>query len=263
MPIGTLLTDFGTRDPYVGVMKGVILSRCPAATLVDLTHSVSPQNVLEGAYYLESAWRYFPEGTVHLCVVDPGVGTLRSAIAFEYAGHRFVGPDNGLFSLVAQYDVPTSIVDLDPELIGVTSMSTTFHGRDLFAPAVGLLLTGVPISSIGMPRNPPVLCDLDIPVVTVSGEQLIGQVVLIDHYGNCLTNIRRKDIPVGYVIRSVSVGEITVRDVVATYGASQPNRPIALFSSMDTLEIAIRNGSAERELEIVPGLQVIAWLSHE
>src|SRR5262245_43631822 len=151
MPTGrivTLTTDFAQRDPFVGVMKGVILGICGDATLIDLTHEIAPFDIREGAVALESAWRFFPMGTIHVAVVDPGVGSRRRALALESGGHYFVGPDNGLFSFALARD-KWSAVSIEASAYRRHEVSRTFHGRDVFAPAAGHLASGVPLENLG------------------------------------------------------------------------------------------------------------------
>lgn len=199
----TLLTDFGMRDPYVGIMKGVIARLAPDARCIDLCHDLPPQDVRAGAYALSTAWRYFPMGTIHLAVVDPGVGSSRAPVAFEFAGHRFVGPDNGLFGAVWSEgsecsaegsDVPPTppaardLSALPPPDGGAGRRSSTFHGRDLFAPAAGRLARGDTLESLGRATR---LSDVrPWPAPVREGAVVRGEIIAIDRFGNLITNIR-------------------------------------------------------------------------
>src|SRR5262245_3490744 len=185
-PIITLTTDFGLRDPFVGIMKGIICGICSHATLVDLTHEVAPFDVLEGAVALESAWRFFPAGSVHLAVVDPGVGGTRRALALQAGGHYFVGPDNGLFSFAMVSD-GWSAVAVEAAAYRRSEVSRTFHGRDIFAPAAAHLATGVPLPQLGPRVTDPVR--LPFPACRREGDEIIGEVIGSDRFGNLLTSV--------------------------------------------------------------------------
>ncbi len=186
-PIITLLTDFGLGDAYVGIMKGVILSLSPDARLVDLSHEVPPQEVLSGAMVLQSAWRYFPPGTIHLAVVDPGVGSSRRALAAAGREQFFVGPDNGLFSLVFAEQAPLMVVSLENPQYFLAKVSATFHGRDIFAPVAAHLSLGVPLTAFGPALSDPV--GLDFPAPEFGEEEVDGQIISCDHFGNLISNI--------------------------------------------------------------------------
>src|ERR1700688_631646 len=185
-----ILTDFGYRDHYVGVMKGVIATIAPGANLIDITHGVVPQCTVAGAIALRESWRYFPKRTVFLAVVDPGVGTARAPIAIETrAGARFVGPDNGVLWLAASEAGIKRIVKLTPTRHRLTNVSATFHGRDIFAPAAAYLSRGTPLTSLGpLLRS---IEQLELPSVAQSSRELRGEVIYVDAFGNLVTNIDR------------------------------------------------------------------------
>jgi S-adenosylmethionine hydrolase len=189
----TLTTDFGTSDGYVAAMKGVMLSIHPDARFVDVTHEVSPQDVMEAAFVLKSAMPYYPAGTVHLVVVDPGVGTDRRAVALRHGEHWFVGPDNGVFPLLLDDETPDAIVELDdPSAWQTDDPSTTFHGRDIFAPAAAHLDRGASLEEVGTPVESLQPLRWALPI---SDEHTVqGWVVHVDRFGNCITNIRRETI---------------------------------------------------------------------
>lgn len=191
IPLITLTTDFGTRDAYVAAMKGVLLSLAPQARLVDITHEIRPQDVMEAAFVLREAVPYFPPGTIHLVVVDPGVGTARRAVALRHGAHWFVGPDNGLFTLVLGTERPDELVELNrPEFWRTPTPSQTFHGRDIFAPAAGHLAAGRSLQEIGTPLEQ--LTTLRWMEPSASNESIHGWVVHVDRFGNCITNVSRE-----------------------------------------------------------------------
>ncbi len=185
MKVITLLTDFGMKDPYAGIMKGVILSINPGATIVDITHEVDPQDIREGAFIIEEYYRYFPEGTIHLCVVDPTVGSARRPIIVAKYGRLFVGPDNGLFTLLYRDKYEAYAIER-MDLVR-NEISSTFHGRDIFAPAAAHLSTGLHPSAFGgMIHDTARFADI-FPVM--EGDRLVGEVVRLDRFGNAITNV--------------------------------------------------------------------------
>ena len=181
----TLLTDFGTKDPYVGIMKGVILSTNPDVRIVDITHEVDPQDVREGAFLVEEYYRYFEKGTIHVAVVDPTVGSDRKPIVFSKDGYFFIGPDNGLFTLL--YDDNVRAYAIENRRYMLKEISATFHGRDIFAPAAAYLSSGVHLSMFGSVVQDPVRLPDLLP--TVKENVLHGEVVRFDRFGNAITNI--------------------------------------------------------------------------
>lgn len=189
MGIITLCTDFGTKDPYVGIMKGVILGVNPEARIVDITHEIEPQDIREAAFTVHDYWHYFPAGTVHIVVVDPTVGSSRRPIAVASGGHFFVGPDNGIFSFVAEAASEVRLIE-NRDLMR-KEMSATFHGRDIFSPAGAHLSRGRGPSSLGAAiKDPVVLGDIH-PVITKDG--MTGDIARFDHFGNAITNICTED----------------------------------------------------------------------
>ena len=181
----TLLTDFGTKDPYVGIMKGVILSTNPDVRIVDITHEVDPQDVREGAFLVEEYYRYFEKGTIHVAVVDPTVGSDRKPIVFSKDGYFFIGPDNGLFTLLHDDNVRAYAIENRRYML--KKISATFHGRDIFAPAAAYLSSGVQLSSLGSVVQDPVRLPDLLP--TVKDNVLHGEIVRFDWFGNAITNI--------------------------------------------------------------------------
>src|SRR5262245_43538932 len=180
------------RDHYAGAMRGVALAICPEATLADITHEIAPQDVLGGALELAAAYKYFPQGTVFLCVVDPGVGSARRGLAAEAAGYRFVAPDNGLLTMVFKENTPAQVVELTDPQYARPTISRTFEGRDRFAPAAAWLAKGIEVRALG--RRVTTWETLDIPEPRVTGRQLSGSVLRVDRFGNLVTNIDRHSV---------------------------------------------------------------------
>ena len=242
-PIITLTTDFGTRDPFVGAMKGVILGIAPGARLVDLTHEIAPHDVLEGALALEAAAGFFPPGTVHLAVVDPGVGGSRRPLAVAAQGQFFVGPDNGLFSF-ALAGQGWSAVCLEAAAYRPPRVSRTFHGRDVFAPAAAHLALGTPLPNFGRAVTDPVL--IPWPTARRQGDGLVGEVVHADRFGNLVTSVRAADLealgPAEALVVELEGEE--VGSIVGCFADIPAGGAGALVGGSDRLEIAVREGSA-------------------
>jgi S-adenosylmethionine hydrolase len=237
MPVVTLLTDFGLDDTYVGQVKGAILSVAPEATLVDLTHSVAPQDVQAGAFLLWSAVEPFPAASVHLAVVDPGVGSARRAIALRCArGDVFVGPDNGLLvPAVERLGGVRASVELTETAYWRPNASSTFHGRDIFGPVAGRLAAGLPLEYLGQ-----AIADVRRPFALPEPRGLKGEVVHVDTYGNLITNVPAHSLPDRFHVR---LGGYQI-EPVDIYAAAAPGALIALIGSAGLLEISARNGSA-------------------
>lgn len=256
-PILTLTTDFGTRDAYVAAMKGVILSRCPDVRLVDVTHQITPQEVLEGAFVLQGAVAHYPAGTIHLVVVDPGVGTHRRAVALRHGDQRFVGPDNGLFALLLDGAPPDELVVLDrPAFWRTPEPSATFHGRDIFAPVAAHLAAGRALTDVGTPADALEPMHWALPIADEQGVQ--GWVIHIDRFGNCITNISRSLFEERRAHRRVKcyAGSTVLKDVQTTYGAVAAGEALTLFGSSGFLEIAVNAGNAAKLLGIRKGASV-------
>ncbi len=234
-----LLTDFGLRDHYVGVMKGVIFSRVPEAVCVDLTHEIPPQDVRAAALTLRVSYPYFPEGSVFVCVVDPGVGTERRALVIRAVGRFFVGPDNGLFTPVLSADPGAEIRAVEAERFMLPRASTTFHGRDLFAPLAAEILCGRPLSEFGPRITDPVRLEFPTPEPIPGGLRV--PVLYVDRFGNLICALRREEAPEG-AFRIVVEGERV--PLVSTYAEVPPGTPLALWGSDGFLEIAVNRGSA-------------------
>lgn len=241
----TLLTDFGTADGYVGEVKGTLLSRASGAVLVDISHDLTAHDVELARLAVARYWRRFPEGTVHLAVVDPGVGSSRAAIAVESDGRYLVGPDNGILSPALL--VPNARVVALPL---PARASSTFHGRDVFAPAAALLATGVALCDIGAPYAEPVVRRTPEPRRTPSGA-VAGEVIACDRFGNLITNIIA---PRG---GALSIADRVVGPVRRTYADVPTGALVALTGSSGLVEVAVREGSAARELGVGRGAPVL------
>lgn len=237
----TLTTDFGTTDPYVGAMKGVLLSWAPGLSIHDITHDIPPQDVLAGSYALRHAATEFPDGTVHVGVVDPGVGSERRALVVDDGHHRWVGPDNGLFTLALSQPGARAF-RLDHPDLRRQSLSATFHGRDLFSPAAAAFATGFPVEEAGIAVDDPVMLAPVVPLVT-SG-RVEGTVIHIDRFGNAISCIHADDLDgLGTALR-VQAGELRLDGLVQTYADVEPGAPAALLGSGGLLEIVVRDGPA-------------------
>ena len=255
-PLITLTTDFGHGSPYVAQMKGVILALCREVDLVDITHAIGPQNVREGAVVLADATPRFPPGTIHVAVVDPGVGTSRRLVFAEIGGQRYLAPDNGLLSLLAERNPPQRLRALQNAAYWGPEPSRTFHGRDILAPVAGNLARGVDPTELGPPLDSLELLDWSKP--KRAEDAVHGEVLYLDFFGNIITNIDRPLIEsLGDQARlSISCGGRLVSGMVTTYANAAPGKLVALFDSQDRLEVAIVQGNAARELAIAPGAPV-------
>jgi S-adenosyl-L-methionine hydrolase (adenosine-forming) len=261
VPPIVLLSDFGHRDHYVGVMKGVIASIAPAAMVIDLTHGIPPQAITAGAIALEQSWRYFPPRTIFVAVVDPGVGTGRRPIAVESkAGARFIGPDNGLLWSVAERAGVRRIVELRSSRYRLAEVSATFHGRDIFAPAAAHLWRGVRLVALG-PELPAMTPAEIVPCVSEKRNEIIGSVVYVDGFGNLITNIDRACFE-RFASRfrglrlSVRIGRGASIAIRNAYGEADAGGALATFGSFESLEIAVRDGSAAQRFAAGPGALV-------
>ncbi len=237
----TLLTDFGIKDPFVGVMKGVLLEAFDQAKIIDLTHGIDPQDVAEAAFWLAGSYRYFPEGTVHVAVVDPGVGTDRHALAAEVDKHYFIAPDNGLLAPIFERAKSVDIRRISTKRLGLEDISRTFHGRDVFAPAAAELAAGKRwLTEMGPPLDRWV--PSPVPSHGEVNGGIEGTVVAVDRFGNLITNIPKSAIA-GWSGCEVRIDR-QVLGVVGTYGEAEGHDLVALINAFDHLEIARPNGSA-------------------
>lgn len=247
-PIVTLTTDFGLSDHYVAQMKAVLIRECPAARLIDVTHNVPRHDILCASITLERAIDGFPKNTVHLAVVDPGVGTDRRLIIARIKDQFVVCPDNGLITWAWRLHGPGSV----GQIAEVSAKaSATFHGRDILAPVTGKLAGGVPVSDLSRPIDDPILLDLT-PATDADSR---GTVIHIDHFGNATTNIRQAAVRERAV--SVRVNRRSIGKVRRTYWDVAPGKPLALIGSSGLLEIAVRDGSARDDLNVRVGDEVV------
>lgn len=252
----TFLTDFGTRDTYVGQMKGVALAINPAVQLVDLSHEIPPQDILRGAFAWNDAVASFPHKTIHVGVVDPGVGSERRVIAAEIGDHCFVCPDNGLLSVILQKATVRRIVCLDNPAWWRSEVSNTFHGRDIMTPVAAAWSLGHDLAEFGTPLTAPlvILPSADV----IRGRTFLnGQVIAIDRFGNLITNLESCEIPQSATSVHVELGAFRVNGVSKCYSDVPQGEPVALTGSSGRIEISIRNGSAADELQAECGRRVI------
>jgi len=256
-PIITLLTDFGSKDHYVASMKGVILNINPQCTLVDITHEVRPHDIEEGAFILANTYSYFPKGTIHLSIVDPGVGGTRRLILLVTQNYFFVGPDNGLFTLVAQREKVKQVVVLTQQKYFLPKVSMTFHGRDIFAPVAAHLSLGIKPNAFGYEINSLEKIGFQKPIIKEG--KLLGEIFHFDTFGNLVSNIDKEKLfqfikgrP--FVIRA---GRKTIHGLKKGYWEGKKGEPIALLGSGGFLEISIREGNAQKVLKVKRGDRII------
>ncbi|HXG31463.1 MAG TPA: SAM-dependent chlorinase/fluorinase [Thermodesulfobacteriota bacterium] len=235
----TLTTDFGLKDHYVGAMKGVILSVNPDALITDITHEIPPHDVFKGAFTLRNSYRYFPRGTVHVAVIDPGVGGRRRPIAVEADGHIFVGPDNGVFTFIYRESKSFSAFEITNPRYFLPDVSFTFHGRDIFAPVAANLSLGVSVECLGKRVKKPVALRIKEPEIR-RGE-IIGKIIYVDSFGNLITNI-----PAGLIKpeSTIYVGKRVISGISKSYTDVPEGRFLAVIGSSGFLEISINRGRA-------------------
>jgi S-adenosylmethionine hydrolase len=280
-PLVTLTTDFGTADGYVAAMKGVILGIAPGARLVDVSHEVAPQDVRQAAYVLYSVYAFFSPHTVHLVVIDPGVGSERRPVALRTPAGIFVGPDNGVLSYVMAREPVEAVVELADARYRLPRASDTFHGRDVFAPAAAHLANGVPISALGPSVSDPVT--IPMPRLDVASAAIKGEVLHVDRFGNAITSIGRLAWVGNELVLDPAFGEAKggsrvrfraatgvvraagkeLAGVRHTYAEVEPGAALALVGSGGHLELAIRDGHAGRALGLSPGDEVVLSVGRE
>ncbi len=259
MSLITLTTDFGFHDHYVGTMKGVILNINPAAEIVDICHAVQSYDVLEGALTLAQAYAYFPAGTVHLVVVDPGVGTARRPIVVDTGRYQFVAPDNGVLSLVYEREERVTVRHVTAEHYFLQPVSATFHGRDIFAPVAGWISKGIDLPKLGDEITDYVRFTLPRP--KSAGDKTVKGVVLrVDKFGNLITNFTAEDLkefsPGGASAFRMAVGKGEVRALRDTFAAGAPGEVFAIVGSTGFVEIVTNRGSAAHALGANKGSEV-------
>ena len=275
----TLTTDFGISDVYVGVMKGVILNINPNAQVVDLTHAIPPQDVYEAALSIHSAYRFFRKGTIHVIVVDPGVGSSRQAIVCQTDSAFFVCPNNGVLSYLLQdieteeTYIPDAVVIENPTYL-LPRISNTFHGRDIFAPIAAHLSLGVPLVDIGTPIQD--FVRLSVPAVNRSDNMLVGQIIKIDSFGNVVTNISEEHLAafllscspnetaieelyqqVDFGTYEITAGSVCLKKLNSSYSELEAGEPLAIISSFGLLEIAVNLGNASARFGLKKGDNVV------
>jgi len=260
-PLGliTLLTDFGDRDSFVASMKGVILTINPHATLVDLSHHVPPHSVEDAAYILKSCYRYFPDGTVHMAVVDPGVGSARRAITVKSARYFFLAPDNGVLSYIFDDEQPVEVREINQRKFRRESPGRTFDGRDLFAPAAARLAKQEPFESYG-----PVIGDYQtFPIAQPHWEQatLVGEIVYGDRFGNLITNLAQQHLEEVRLVAkgrqlSILIGKRIIEGLVESYSEGMAEKPSALINSDGKLEVFLKEASAADLLQVGRGARI-------
>ncbi len=245
----TLLTDFGLSDAYTAMMKGVILSINRNANLIDITHCITVGSVFQGAGILKEAFSYFPEGTVHIAVVDPGVGSSRRLIALKAAGHFFVAPDNGILWPIIEAAQDTEIVELSEKSYFLPHVTSTFHGRDVLAPVAAHLSLGIEISQLGRPLIDPE--ELTLPRPYQKDDTLKGQITRIDNFGNLITNITANNLInfLGDKKPVTFIGDYEISGISDTYSDKEKGELLALINSSDYLEIAVNLGKASEYLK--------------
>jgi len=252
-PIVTLLTDFGTKDHYVASMKGTILRINSQCTLIDITHHVNPHDIREGAFILANAYSSFAKGTIHLSVVDPGVGGPRKPVLIVTTNYFFVGPDNGLFTLALKKEKVKKVVVLTNPKYSISHMSTTFHGRDLFAPVAAYVSLGVKPEAFG-----PILdswVELDFEKLRIREGKLTGEILHVDAFGNLISNIDEKQLFHFVKDHSFVIGieKRAIQGLKKGYREGKRNEPMALIGSGGFLEISVREGSAQKMLKVRKG----------
>jgi S-adenosylmethionine hydrolase len=254
----TLTTDFGYSDPFVGMMKGVILSIAPDTAIVDISHGITAHNIKEGALSIAVSHKYFPPGTIHVVIIDPSVGSARRPIIVSAHGQRFVGPDNGIFTAIIASDARAKVYEItasDYFLKPIDDISSTFHGRDIFSPVAAWLNKGKQASDFGQTITDQVL--LDLPSVTHKDGTIQGEVIHIDTFGNAITNISTSDIKSIGANNALHVRFLdTEVGVVSCYADGECTAPQTLINSSGTLEIFVNSGSAATLLNLTLGTTV-------
>ncbi len=243
-PIITLTTDFGTNDNYAGIVKGIILSICRRADIVDITHSVPPFDIAAGRYVMETSYRAFPPGTIHIGVVDPGVGTKRKGLVIKTNKLVFVGPDNGLFSFLGRREI-SKIIEIRNSKYILPDASDTFHARDVFAPVAAYLALGVIPEEFGPAIND--MIRIKPPGYRKTSQGIAGTVIYIDHFGNLVSSIKAERINAGGI---VYLNGAKIGPIKKTFGAVKPGRPVAYINSFGYLEIAVSGGSGREYFRI-------------
>ncbi len=251
----TVLTDFGYQDPYVGIMKGVIINIFPGVKILDISHDIPSFSIKHTAFSLFSYYKYFPKGTIHLVVVDPGVGSLRKAIVVEAGDRYFVLPDNGIITYVWNHEEKKKAYILENEKYFLKPISNTFHGRDIFSPVAAYIAKGVNIEEFGSSLDTPLL----LPPLTLKKEKsyILGEIIYIDKFGNAVTNIEKSLISRN--ISCIRVKDLCIKRILRYYGEAEKGEKFGLFGSTNFLELSENQGklSDSMNLEIGDKVQII------
>lgn len=260
MRIITLTTDFGEADHYIACMKGVILQLAPPAQIVDVTHLIQPHDVVHGAFVLRQVFDHFPEETIHVAVVDPGVGTARRLIAVRYEGQTILAPDNGLVSLVHRDFAMEELRTIENTRLFRQEISATFHGRDVLAPVAGHLAQGMPFASVGPNIDQLEILNLQQPTPLPDGG-IEGEVLYVDRFGNLISNISEADLeaaaPRTLEALNVHIGPLRIGPLRTTYGDVETDQIVAVIGSTGMLEVAINQGNAAAQLRAAPGTVIV------
>jgi len=259
----TLTTDFGLSDPFVGIMKGVMLGINPSVKFIDISHLIEPQNIIQAYYTLKFSYKYFPSGTIHIAVVDPGVGSKRRPILIRSKDYFFIGPDNGIFSFIFENDPSVNVIELTEKKFFLPSLNQTFHGRDIFASVAGWLSSDVKPYEFGIPINNPVI--LKIPEPDIEKGKISGEVIHIDRFGNLITNISETQF-LSFVSERDGKAKIRIKNFIIpslckSYSDATGPKPSSIFNSWGLLEIFIKNDDASKKLKIKRGNRVIIAMS--
>ncbi|MCM8765323.1 MAG: SAM-dependent chlorinase/fluorinase [Candidatus Omnitrophica bacterium] len=264
MAVIVLLTDFGQSDEYVGVVKGVISGINPRAKIIDLCHDIPPQDITWANYLLGSAYKFFPKGTIFLCVVDPGVGTKRKIVILETKEYIFISPDNGLLTKVLEKEKSKKIVEVKDKRFFLKEISSTFHGRDIMAPVAGYISKGIDLERFGSEMRKIKTLKLNKPIM--KKDCLIGEVIHIDHFGNLVTNIEKgsgvfwqKITQRGQSHFYIEIKKRKIYKINKSYAESKKGELLAIWGSRNLLEISLSCGNAEKELGVKKGEKI--WVN--
>jgi len=263
MTVITLLTDFGLQDGYPGIMKGVIWKVAPAVQIADISHSIRPQNIFQGALALARTAFYFPAGTIHVVVVDPGVGTKRRPIGLRLGEYYFIGPDNGVFTLVLEraeaQEADIKAIHLDQSQYWLPEVSHSFHGRDIFAPVAAHLAAGILFDALGTPISDPVRIEIPKPVRTTQGWQ--GQVIHVDYFGNLSTNLHASHLE-GAKQVTIRIKGNEIVGLVTSFGERPSGTLVALLDSSSFFAISVVNGNAAQYLQATVGETIEVFINY-
>ncbi len=267
MSVITMLTDFGTADEYVGVMKGVLLSVCPEVSVIDISHHIDPQDVTQAALLIPGYFPYFPHGTIHIIVIDPGVGSQRAILTVQFRKHFFIAPDNGVLSLLLRDQKSDTIIRVENSNYFLKPLSATFHGRDIFAALAGHMACGTKLDVLGTRIQKQDIVQLsDLTCQVSDSGALVGKIVSIDRFGNLITNI--DSIQLNALCESdtakqpqIQIGSLTIYGMTKTYADADPATPLVLIGSRGYMEIALNCGNAQQQLNAHKGDPIRVTLS--